>query len=349
VAPTKLERARLPESRLCPRLRRGHRVGCRGKARAKTLSIYLCRGWGDIPSRGRSVRWRRGLGAPCASGHGAARRDIRCGLGRRNSGGHSKPNLHHESLADTIAQPTTPQEEPSGAEPPGAQGKRPIVLDLSQHYLLVFLQRAINKIFIRIDTSKANFEGEHMQQHQTIPPTNWIPSQPLPADHPRIGTTPGAPANLKYSTKSVEDSHHWKQSYTPAIYNSPSHTYGQGVSHRLGTTTTSTSRPPHGRVHIRRFSKSKNSTLTYDHIRWGNFTTGIDATPLPTSTHPPQKPVDDMLPIIRAPPPHPPAGPPKSGPTPDSPVNLKRPTLAYDHIHRAVDPHHWNEYYTSTH
>jgi hypothetical protein len=82
-------------------------------------------------------------------------------------GTHSIPNLHLESLADTFAQPTSPQEEPTGAEPPGAQGKKPMVLDLSKHYLLVFTQRAINKIFIRIDTSKANFEGEHAQQHQT--------------------------------------------------------------------------------------------------------------------------------------------------------------------------------------
>eukprot|EP00962_Isochrysis_galbana_P052716 scaffold24183_cov146-Isochrysis_galbana.AAC.1 len=47
------------------------------------------------------------------------------------NGTHRKPNLHHEPLADTIAQPTTPQEETSGDEPLVAQGKRPIGFDPS--------------------------------------------------------------------------------------------------------------------------------------------------------------------------------------------------------------------------
>jgi len=53
-------------------------------------------------------------------------------------GTHSIPNLHLESLADTFAQPTSPQEEPTGAEPPGAQGKKPMVLDLSKHSMRTF-------------------------------------------------------------------------------------------------------------------------------------------------------------------------------------------------------------------
>eukprot|EP00962_Isochrysis_galbana_P004807 scaffold1316_cov130-Isochrysis_galbana.AAC.5 len=76
----------------------------------------------------------------------------------------------------------------------------------------------------------------------------------------------------------------------------------------------------------------KNSTLAYDQIGWGNLTTGNDATPL-SSSYPFQKLDDDLPLIIWAPPPHPPAGPTKSGPKPD-PVNLKRPTLAYDQIGR---------------
>eukprot|EP00962_Isochrysis_galbana_P042183 scaffold15689_cov135-Isochrysis_galbana.AAC.9 len=51
------------------------------------------------------------------------------------NGTYSKPNQHHVPLADTLAQPTTPQEETSGVEPPVAQGKRPIGFDHSQHEL----------------------------------------------------------------------------------------------------------------------------------------------------------------------------------------------------------------------
>eukprot|EP00962_Isochrysis_galbana_P058136 scaffold30954_cov123-Isochrysis_galbana.AAC.1 len=57
-------------------------------------------------------------------------------------GTHSKPNIHHETLADTMAQSTTPQEETSGDEPHVAQGKRPLGFDRAQHFLLVFSQRA---------------------------------------------------------------------------------------------------------------------------------------------------------------------------------------------------------------
>mmetsp|Transcript_31074 Transcript_31074/g.99312 ORF Transcript_31074/g.99312 Transcript_31074/m.99312 type:complete len:205 (+) Transcript_31074:134-748(+) len=101
----------------------------------------------------------------------------------------SKLSQHQEPLADTSAQPTTPQEKVLGDEPPAAPGKRTIGFDQAQHYLLVFSQRAINKIFIRIDTSKANFEGKHAQLHQTKPPSNWTPPPPPPASPPKVGPT----------------------------------------------------------------------------------------------------------------------------------------------------------------
>eukprot|EP00962_Isochrysis_galbana_P024125 scaffold7374_cov112-Isochrysis_galbana.AAC.19 len=90
------------------------------------------------------------------------------------------------------------QEEAMRDELPATQGVRPKGYVPSRHYLLVFTQKAINKIFIRIDTSKANFEGEQTQQHQINPPINGTPPPPPPpASPPQTGPTPDVPLNQK--------------------------------------------------------------------------------------------------------------------------------------------------------
>eukprot|EP00962_Isochrysis_galbana_P004818 scaffold1317_cov149-Isochrysis_galbana.AAC.2 len=250
-------------------------------------------------------------------------------------GTHSKPNIHHESLIDTMTQTTKPQEDTSGDVPQAAQGKLPLGFDRSQHFLLVFSQRAINKIFIRIDTSKANFEGEHSQQHQNTPPNNWVPPQPLPAHPPKRATTPDAPVNLKYSTqgrRTLSKGNNTTHLHTTT--HPPPNLKGRVLFTSRAPSPPSPAGPPRGGLTPDAPVNLKNSTLTHDHLGGWTFTTGNKATPLPTSTHPLLNPEGGMLPTNWAPPLPPPADPPNSWPTPDPPVNQKRPTLAYDHIGR---------------
>jgi len=157
-----------------------------------------------------------------------------------------------------------------------AQGKRPLGFDHSQHtfYSSSFSQRAINKIFIRIDTSKANFEGEHAQQHQTIPPNNWVPPQPPPADPPKGGTTPDASVNLKYSTQGprAEDSLQWKQYYYTTLLHTTTHPPPNPSGNVLPTSWAPSPPPPAGSPRVGLTPDApvnlKNSTLTltYDHL-----------------------------------------------------------------------------------
>eukprot|EP00962_Isochrysis_galbana_P022588 scaffold6758_cov116-Isochrysis_galbana.AAC.1 len=227
-------------------------------------------------------------------------------------GTHKKANTLHEPLADTITQTTKPQEETSGDEPQAAQGKQPLGFDRSQHFLLIFSQRAINKIFIRIDTSKANFEGEHAQQHQTTPPNNWVPPQPPPAHPPKGATTPDAPVNLKYSTQGRRT---LSKGNNTTLLHTTTHPLPNLKGNVLPTSGAPSPPPPAGSPRGGLTPDApvslKNSTLTYDHLGGWILTTGNKATPLPTSTHPLLKPEGGMLPTNWAPPPPLPADPPQ--------------------------------------
>eukprot|EP00962_Isochrysis_galbana_P002501 scaffold672_cov185-Isochrysis_galbana.AAC.1 len=172
-----------------------------------------------------------------------------------------------------------------------------------------------------------------MQQHQTTPPTKLVPPQPPPADPPRVGTAPDAPVNLKYLTK------RWKP-HTTGTTATPFHSATHHPKQKGNVLPTSWAPPPPtpaGPPTVNVTSDAsvnlKYSTLAYVQTGWDNLNIGNDATPL-SSSYSFQKPDEDLPLIIWAPPPHIPAGPPKSGPKPDPPVNLKRPTLAYDQIGR---------------
>eukprot|EP00962_Isochrysis_galbana_P026054 scaffold8053_cov146-Isochrysis_galbana.AAC.1 len=67
------------------------------------------------------------------------------------------PHSSHQSIT-TPHEP--PQEDTTGKFPASGITENAGKFDQSQHYLLVFTQVTNGQPFIRIDTSKANWEGE---------------------------------------------------------------------------------------------------------------------------------------------------------------------------------------------